>query len=94
MSPGADERGNDAIAREIQPAVLEVNGLAKFDVKAVVEPVCDQWQRDRRGSGTRAFCAVWACYREKRNSNGLPVPGLAPQSQLDGSEPVTLIAAG
>jgi hypothetical protein len=37
VPPGAYERGNDFIKRVIEPAVLEVNGLSEFGVKADVE---------------------------------------------------------
>jgi hypothetical protein len=37
VPPGAYERGNDFIKRVIEPAVLEVNGLSEFGVKANVE---------------------------------------------------------
>jgi len=37
VPPGAYERGNDFIKRVINPAVLEVNGLSEYGVKAEVE---------------------------------------------------------
>ncbi len=37
VPPGAYERGNDFIKRVIEPAVLEVNGLSEFGVKAEVD---------------------------------------------------------
>lgn len=37
VPPGAYDRGNDFVKRVIDPAVLEVNGLSEFGVKAEVE---------------------------------------------------------
>jgi hypothetical protein len=37
VRPGAYDRGNDFIKRVIEPAVLEVNGLSEFGVKAEID---------------------------------------------------------
>lgn len=70
VPPGAYDRGNDFAKRVIEPAILEVNGLSEFGVKADVERAYS------RAPITAVMLAWWrkdgdeyrAAYRERQLS--------------------------